>query len=433
MEEPKKTAAIKSTETVKKVRSIVRGLYTKAMEAKEAGIPVAYTMTLGCYDEILRAMDIVPIWTENYGALCAVKRDADRFLQRAQAEGFSDALCTYAMAGIGFDALREELGEMPPDAPDGGMPKPDLLITSSSMCEPHLKWYQALGRYMDTPLFNMDVIHFSVPITANISEVRDYHIKYQVDQYKRLIEFLERETGKKMDWDRLAETVDIGERTWRLWWETYELRKNRPCPMPSQDHFSVIVPAMYLTGLREALDFYQGLYDEIKYRVDNNISAIPNEKYRLLWAGGLPPWHTMQVFNFFEEHGAVCSMETVYRPPEPPEMPAGTTDPLGRLSWRYFDMANHRHVEARSGCGDPSVQLILDLIKDFGIDGMVMHVVQSCRATTIGQVHFANVVRQQVDVPTLFIESDMVNASAFSEVEVKKNIAAFVETLDARK
>jgi len=50
--------------------------------------------------------------------------DAERFLSKAEAEGYPRHLCTYATCGLGFDALRRELGEMPPNAPDGRWNRP---------------------------------------------------------------------------------------------------------------------------------------------------------------------------------------------------------------------------------------------------------------------------------------------------------------------
>jgi benzoyl-CoA reductase/2-hydroxyglutaryl-CoA dehydratase subunit BcrC/BadD/HgdB len=67
-------------------------------------------MVASQYDEIIRAMDVVPLPTENYAGLCAAKRDMDRFLLKAEEDGYSQVLCSYARIGLGFDSLRKELG-----------------------------------------------------------------------------------------------------------------------------------------------------------------------------------------------------------------------------------------------------------------------------------------------------------------------------------
>ena len=103
--------------------------------------------------------------------------------------------------GIGFDAVRHELGGMRPDAPDGGMAEPTMLLGSSGMCDTRFKWYQALGHYKDTPICAIDMLW--PPIDANLEEIRPYWVRYFKEQYKELIAFMERQTGRKMDYDRL--------------------------------------------------------------------------------------------------------------------------------------------------------------------------------------------------------------------------------------
>ncbi len=82
-----KTTAVKGTESARKIRGMVKNIYRGAHEAKAQGKKVAYFMVASQYDEILRAMDVVPIPTENYAGLCAAKRDMDRFLLKAEADG----------------------------------------------------------------------------------------------------------------------------------------------------------------------------------------------------------------------------------------------------------------------------------------------------------------------------------------------------------
>ncbi|MDY6843587.1 MAG: 2-hydroxyacyl-CoA dehydratase [Thermodesulfobacteriota bacterium] len=191
-----KTTAVKATTASKRVRPFVKDIYARALEAKEQGKPIAYCMVASQYEEILQAMDIVSIWTENYGGLCAAKRDAERFLVKAEADGFSNNICGYVRNGLGFEALRQELGEMPPDAPDGGMAKPTMLLGSSAVCDPRYKWYQALGRYLDAPVYAHDIVH--PPIDADLKEVKPYYIKYQTEQFRGLVDFLVTRTGSRL-------------------------------------------------------------------------------------------------------------------------------------------------------------------------------------------------------------------------------------------
>jgi benzoyl-CoA reductase/2-hydroxyglutaryl-CoA dehydratase subunit BcrC/BadD/HgdB len=409
----------------------MKALYAKAAEAKASGHPVAYCMGLCHYDEILAAIGVVPVWTENFAALCGTKRDSERFLMKAESDGYSSHVCGYARVGIGFDALRHELGTVPPNAPDGGMPMPDILLGSSNLCDPRFKWYQALGRYMDVPIYNFDVV--IPPVTANLSEVASYYIKYQYEQLRGLVNFLESHTGKKLDDDRLWETIKRADETFQIWYEVDRLRRAIPGPMPAEDSFVAMMPAAFACGAPETLAFFKELYDEVKTRVDNKIGVISEEKYRLLWGGGIPPWHTMWFFNYFESLGAVFVIDNMYRLYDPVEVSTKVKDPIEYIAWRTFLRVTQRFNKASQRSGSPEVERLLEFIQDYSIDGVVFHASQSCRAFTIGQLHWINLLEKYVEVPHLQLTSDMVDLRTYSEAEWKMQIDAFVEVLAARK
>jgi len=433
--EQKKTTAIKATETVKKVRPMVKAMNVRALEANASGVPVAYCMTGSQYDELLVALGIVPVWTENYAGLCGAKRDAERFLVKAESENYSHVICGYARVGLGFDALRHELGEAPPNSPDGGMAKPDMFLGSSCGCDPRYKWYQTLGRYMeDVPIHCFDVVWPA--LDADLDEIRPYYIKYQLEQFKGLVDFVEHQTGKKLNYDRLEETFAEGQETWRWWYEVDQLRKAVPSPMPSQDHFNSMVPATFLSGTPEATQFYQELYEEVKSRVENKIGIIDKENYRLLWAGGLPPWHTLWIFNYFESLGAVFVMENGYRVFDPVEIPSHIHDPLEKIAYRTFERFSQRYDKARKRSGNPTVEKILEYIDDYQIDGMMFHATISCRAMTIGQTDIKNRVQEYSKVPAIFLISDIIDVRDYSEAEWNAaiaNLMAMVETYKKSK
>ena len=435
MEGPKKTTGEKSTETAKRVRLLVKRLAQKAHEARAKGDPIAYLFVASFYDDILRAMDIVTVGTENYAGVCAAKMDAERFLAKAENEGYPRHLCTYATCGLGFDALRRELGEMPPNAPDGGMESPTVMLgTGMMICDPRYKWYQAAQRYTDAPMHVLGLLNPPLYYShADFREVQSYYVKYATEELRGLVDFLERQLGKKMDWDQLSEVVDLSERTTRLWYDAYQLRKAVPCPMPTEDALNTMVPGFFMMGTQEAYDFYRELYDELKYRVDNKIGTIPDEKYRLLWALSLPPWYGLVLFNYFETLGAVFPIEVVYHPPLPFEIPANVTNPLERMAWRFYDNFTHWYDKAQKHTGNPWVEWFLELIQDYKLDGVVFHQAMTCRTIHSGQFHQINVLKKYSDVPVLVLEGDIIDASHYNEAATHAKIDAFIEMLEAYK
>ncbi len=69
-----RTPRRKSTEAAGKIPRMVKSLLAETHVAREEGKPTAYCFIHCGYDEIIRAMDITPIWVENYAGVCAAKR-----------------------------------------------------------------------------------------------------------------------------------------------------------------------------------------------------------------------------------------------------------------------------------------------------------------------------------------------------------------------
>jgi benzoyl-CoA reductase/2-hydroxyglutaryl-CoA dehydratase subunit BcrC/BadD/HgdB len=430
-----------ATEAAGKAGKLSRELTMKAQQAKEEGKPVAYSFIVCAYDEIIHAMDVVPVWTENYAGVCAAKRDAQRFLEKAEMENFSRSLCTYALCDLGFDIWRAELGEMPPDAPWRGMVRPDMMLGSGQLvCDPRNKWYQAAQHYMpDVPVYEVGMPWPQYESDYDYREVQDYYVKYIVEQLRGLIEFMERHTGHKMDWEKLAEMVDITDNTWDLISETYELRKAKPCPMDTGDAMNTMVPIAFMMGTQEAYDFFIDLNEELKQKIARGEGVIPDEKYRLLWGGGLPSWFALSDFNYFNSKGAVFPAETTYRTFENTRLfdidLRKISDPLEHIAWRWIKYWTFWYDAARKRPGShPDVERLVQYIEDYDIDGVVMHEAFSCRTWHPGLIWQLNQLKKVYrDIPSLILESDIVDISSYSEADTHARIDAFIEILESVK
>jgi benzoyl-CoA reductase/2-hydroxyglutaryl-CoA dehydratase subunit BcrC/BadD/HgdB len=361
------------------------------------------------------------------------------------------------LCGIGFDQWREELGAMPPDAPWGGQARPDVMLSSGQiLCDPRNKWYQAVQQYMpDIPIYNVGLPWPMYEDDIEVSDVQDYYIKYIIAELRGLVEFLERQTGKKMDYDRLSELVYLGERTWNLIWETYELRRAVPTPMGTGDAMNTMVPMVFMLGTQQGYDFFLELNRELKDKIARKEGVVKDEKYRLLWGGGLPSWFALTDFNYFNSKGAVFPVETTYRMIEPiyrlhiPE----TNDPIERLAWRWLGYWTYWYDKAKKRPGsEPDVERLIQYIEDYQIDGVVMHEAFSCRTFHLGLIWQLNQLnkiykpipvlvlgpngkkrQEKRELPSLILESDIVDISSYSEVDTRNQIDAFIETLESVK
>ena len=446
-----------ATEAAAKIGPMVKASIGGTVMAREEGKPIAYSFICCCYDEIIRAMDIVPVWTENYAGICGAKRDAQRFLERAESQNFSRSLCTYALCGLGFDQWREELGQMPPEPPWGGQARPSVMLsTGQIICDPRSKWYQALQQYMpDVPIYNVGLPFPLYEDDIDHHEVEGYYVKYIVDELKGLVKFLEKHFNKKMDWDRLSELVDLSDRTWDIIIDAYELRRAVPTPMGTGDAMNTMVPMVFMMGTQEAYDYYKDLYDELQRKIANKEGVIPDEKYRLIWAGGLPSWFALTDFNYFNSKGAVFPVEITYRMVERInrlDLPK-TSDPLEHIAWRWIRYWTYWYDRARKRPGsEPDVERIISYIEEYKINGIVMHEAFSCRSFHVGLIWQLNQIakiykpipvliigkdgkkeRVYRELPSLILESDIVDISTYNEADTRARIDAFIDTLEVVK
>jgi len=455
--EPPRERRKHATEAASKVSSMLKAGMAAALKAKEEGKPIAYTFIDCGYDEIIRAMDIVPMWTENFAGICGAKRVALKYLERAESLNFSRSLCTYALCGLGFDQWREELGEMPPDAPWGGQVRPDVMLSSGQiLCDPRNKWYQAVQQYMpDVPIYNVGLPCPLYEEDYSHHEVEGYYIKYIVEQLKGLVNFLEEQLHRKMDWDRLNELVDLTDKTWDMVIDAYELRRSVPTPMDTGDAMNTMVPKSFMMATRETYDFYKDLYDELQRKIAGGEGVVPDEKYRLIWGGGIPSWFALDDFNYFNSKGAVFPVETIYRTVEKIDrlnLPQ-TSDPIEHIAWRWLRFWTYWYDKARKRPGSqPDVERLIQYIEEYQVEGIVVHEAFSCRTWHVGLIWQLNQLariykpiptlilgkdreRQQAckELPSLILESDMVDISSYNEADTRARIDAFIDILEANK
>jgi benzoyl-CoA reductase subunit B len=435
--EKKTKRSRKTLETARQGWYFGKKLLKDAIGAQKEGRPIGWSMTTWWQGEIIaKAMGIELVFPEIYGAFCASLRVAEPHLERCEAEGFPTTLCGYARNCIGYASMMAENDmDIPEGAPGGGMAKPSLLLASGAACDARYKWFQTLARYFDgVPTWTLDLPQGGAR-ESSLPGNKALTIRYMVDHLTEYVTFLEGLLGKKMDYDRLDEMTDQALQTLGLAHEVDLLRRAVPSPMVAQDFWSIMIPHLYMPDDPEAYTFYQKVYDEVKYRVDNKIPAIPNEKYRMLFSE-LPPWHSLGFFDdLAERYGIAIVMESwnyhAIRP-IPEEELASVTSPLekiARLSYRkwteYNDVGVKYSVDAGVFGG-----AYLQYASDYRADGFLAHPLMSCRPATYTLLSTRNLLEEKLQVPGVVIPGDIIDLRVFDEEQALSMIEAFLETMD---
>lgn len=416
-------------------REIEKQSYLEALQASKEGKPVAWGVASSWQGDIpLRAMDIPIIYPENYASLCAATGNAGAYMELSDLEGYPPNLCGYSRCTIGYaySMMKERGGNIPPHAPFGGIPKPALLFTSGMKCDTRFKWFQAMGRYFNAPLFCLEM-----PIMGNYegteADLEKYQVKFLVQMLNDYIAFLEKLFGRKMDYAKLDETVDLMAKVHLAGLRISELGKALPGPRHSIDFWGTISPGLFSSGkMEQILVLYDDMLAEVQERVENGVSAINvPERFRLIFAD-IPPWHSLNFFDGLAERGWNFVYESAvnFHQPQPPDL-TGIHDPVEKLARLGRNFYFQRLQNAKDNkVSNYYVDIYLKAAREYRADGFFLHMVASCRPMSQHLRTLQDYLHKRLDVPSLWVEGDMVDRSVFDPQEILARAEAFEQTME---
>ncbi|RJP65872.1 MAG: 2-hydroxyacyl-CoA dehydratase [Candidatus Abyssobacteria bacterium SURF_17] len=391
-----------------RMKEMMAAYYLEAKNAADNNQKVAW-ITSGGLVELLIAMDVIPVYPENHGAMCGVTRMGVDLCEVAEQMGYSRDLCSYARTDIGSAVTGK--------SPIMGLPKPDFLLCCNNICGTVTKWYEVLARFFDVPLVYIDAPFIHDQLTES-------SVEYVKRQIKRAIKQMEGILGRKFDMDRFTDVVVRSGDASRLWGETLSMCKNIPSPMSAFDGFILMAPIVTLRGKQEVIDFYEMLKQELEGRVTNGVAATPGETYRLLW-DNLPIWFKMRdLSERFIDLKACIVASTYLNAWALYELDA--TDPVDGIARAYASAFVNESIQHRAN-------LMRDIVEQYSVDGIIFHSNRSCRPYSLGQYDIKEMLTESTGVPGILIEADMNDERAYAEGPVFTRIEAFIETLKPRR
>ena len=433
----KKHDSGKTLQTAREAAYFQKKAIKNALSAREEGRPIGWSMVTWYQGELIcKAMGMELLFPENYGAFCAATGKARHYLNVAEAEGFPASTCGYARNCIGYaKEMADNDGRPPSNAPGGGLAKPTVLIGSNAVCDTRFKWFQALQRYMQVPMWMLELPHPGVK-EFYLPENNENTIKFMVAELKKFVAFLETTLKEKMDYDRLEQVVSQTLKTLRIANKVELLRTAVPSPMVSTDFWSIMIPHLYFSDDPEATQFYQRVYDEVKARVDQGLGAIPDERYRMLFTE-LPPWHSLGFFGeIAEKYGIAIVQESyAYKAPTVLGVEAfenSVTDPLETIARLTYQWLTEYYGVAKKYDVAPGFIMApyLQWAEDYRADGIMIHSLLSCRPGTFTLLHARNTLEEKLNVPGVVLEGDIVDLRVFNKDDALANIEIFVQTMD---
>jgi len=358
--------------------------------------------------EILEAMDVRGLFNEFWGVV----------LNLTNIDSVPEALSVSASTSTPTEVcsfFRNMDGLMHA----GKWPRSDFFLYATSCCD-NVKAFHTLGRRYGVPSFGLERSYF--PYTTHAME----HWK---NEYKRLIAWLEEKTGKKLDYDRLKETVRLSHRLTELHLEIDKLVAHVPCPMSPECYSGPLLAIRLLPGTQKGVDYLTDLRDELQDRVNKGIGAIKDERFRVMWSS-FTPFFDPTLFNRMQEkYGAVnvCDMLSHWR--GDPHWMLDPDDPLGNVAYRT--------VLAPGNCqysnGVDVATNLSDKARRFKVDGAIFNNNFGCKTGAGYGPIIKDELLRQVNVPTLTLDCDVIDHTFISKAEVESQMDSFFEMVETSK
>ena len=406
--------------------ALFRDWFAELDATAKSGGDAAYVFVMGSINEILKTFDLPVVFPEINSLQTAVRRVAHEYLEEAEDYGYSPDICGYVKADVGTQLRGGE-------HPMAQIPKPTLTVLTNA-CNTYIKWAEIWERMHGTPTFTIDIPGTRQEGLITMPGQRDFDAdrKYVEVQLRELITMCEEITGTKFDMDRFKEVLGYANTMSRSWNRILELNAASPSLFNALTDGTIYLGvANGLRGTKEGAEYFERLVEEMEYKAANGIGQTIDEKYRLLFVG-VPCYPIFRRFNeLFTDWGGTFVNSTYLW------FASGGTN-------RGFEYDLDNPIESLAEGVLISVRdamdsmfhqnaVLADMAKDFDIDGIIYHPIKSCRTVSTGLADGRKHMSEQLGIPSLFIESDMMDRRVVSEAQMKNRIDAFFEGLASRR
>jgi benzoyl-CoA reductase/2-hydroxyglutaryl-CoA dehydratase subunit BcrC/BadD/HgdB len=346
--------------------------------------------------ELLYSLDLIPIYPELISGVSASVGLANYFIETAESKFYTSDLCSFYRVAAGF-TLRDYL------------PKPDLIISSSQLCDGSTKFFHNISKYYDCEHYLIDPPYYNNP------DIKGY-LAGQLEEisYKICNSF-----GYQLDNEQINFSFNLSNKTREYIIKLNEFRKNIPSPLSGWDAMAYILYMFFSSlGTKKGVEFYRTLYQEIEEKVNQKMGVLDEEKYRILWLHQIRPYYKNEIIQNLKEKEAVISFEEVsyvYWEALDPQKP-------------WESLAQKINSNFGAGPIERRIKVIYDLVKRYKIDGVIHFSQRGCRQSCGGAYIIKDFLKQK-GVPMLILDGDGADSHNYSKGQTRTRIEAFLEML----
>lgn len=347
------------------------------------GVPaMEYDMICGSMTTLLRAHEAV------YGAALKI--------------GVREEICSAQRTPIGILAK-------------GWFPKPaGIVYTNLDQCDNCAQSANIMGQLYDVPTYFLN---------RPFRWWSERGVQMMIGEFEDAVAFLEERIGRKMDWNKLREAIEISVEQVKIIREIHKLLMAKPCPVRARAASFAHWIRWAFAGRQEGLDYFRAFRDEVKALADQGLGAVPNERFRLM-SLFTPPQNQMKMLDWLEHDKGVALVA------EPYYFRVGSWDmdpskPLESLARQYYHESYYRFYSQM----EEYLDMIVQDAKESGAQAALNWFNSKCRMGGAMSKIVKDTLAEKVGIPTLTVDVDLLDPSPASEKRTKERIEGFLESL----
>jgi len=363
---------------------------------KENGTKIIGTMCNLVPEELIYAAGGIPI------RLCS---GCDHAVSPAE-EAFPRDSCPLIKSTLGFAVTDQPFFNLC-----------DAVIIPAS-CDGKKKLGEVLNDYI--PVWMMDLPQ---------SKDKTGSKKFWFAETRILKKRLEELTGKKINRARLKDAIVLLHKRYNVVRKFLEIRK-RALPVISGRDALIVMQAAFFDDINRWTEKTQLLCEELEQNLQEKRVIKPEHSVRILLTGAPTILPNFKIPNIIERFDAIIAID---------ETCAGTQlvyDPVVVDEWNMLDMmsaVSERYLMP-SVCpcfvkSEDRIDKLMDMIKDYKIDGIIYHTLRLCLLFDIESQRIKDVMSEK-GVPFLQLNTDY---SKEDLGQLQTRIEAFVEIIGNKK
>ena len=327
-----------------------------------------------------------------------------QYIDAAENEGINPDACSFVKMPVGMIIK-------------GHMPKGIAIISSNMTCDADCTMYSFVQREYDLPIYRLDVpYHF----------YNDRAEKLFAGDLMGMIEFLEKNTPGRMDWDRLREVCQARNRMMELELELWELMRAKPAPLAAEAVYLSHLWFFYVfPGDKVSVRLFEKLVDLARKNLASGIPAYEHEKYRaVLWQPPFP--HYVDIFNLLERtYGITLIIDSMtYNRHEPID----TSTPDSMLKGLAQVMMQGPMVRHTRGPAENYLDDIFRIYKQFDLDMVWIGNHVSCKGSQAMNGILQEKCRE-MKIPLFILDYDLIDPRIVSHDGMINQVDRFMENV----